>query len=140
MGCRNPRGNSTRVFKHKKGRADYALFTKDVSPNSPITFIEVKKFVEINNEVIREKLKYSFDLGVNYTIITDGDALYKAFEPGKTSSDRTVTQRSILRDDPYEIAFKALNIAKKATQETCPSNSRYKFHREPGSTNYCTIT
>ncbi|MEM1605306.1 MAG: hypothetical protein QXW41_03595 [Fervidicoccaceae archaeon] len=35
-------------------RADYALFTKDVSPNSPIAFIEVKKLVGINNEVVRE--------------------------------------------------------------------------------------
>jgi predicted type IV restriction endonuclease len=96
-----------------KGKADYALFIKELS-NNPIAFVEVKKLNGINSDVIREKLKYSFDLGVNYTIITDGDSwiLYKAFEPGIPPSERIVVQWSILRDDPYEIAFKALIIAK----------------------------
>jgi len=96
-----------------KGKADYALFIKELSRN-PIAFVEVKKLNGINPEVIREKLKYSFDLGVNYTIITDGDSwtLYKAFEPGIPPSERIVVQWSILKDDPYEIAFKALIIAK----------------------------
>jgi len=96
-----------------KGKADYALFIKELSKN-PIAFVEVKKLNGINPDVIREKLKYSFDLGVNYTIITDGDSwiLYKAFEPGIPSSERVIAQWSILKDDPYEIAFKALIIAK----------------------------
>jgi predicted type IV restriction endonuclease len=96
-----------------KGKADYALFIKELSKN-PIAFVEVKKLNGINSDVIREKLKYSFDLGVNYTIITDGDSwiLYKAFESGIPSSERIIARWSILKDDPYEIAFKALIIAK----------------------------
>jgi len=96
-----------------KGKADYALFIKELS-NNPIAFVEVKKLDGINQDVITEKLRYSFDLGVNYTIITDGDSwiLYKAFEPGIPSSERIIAQWSILKDDPYEIAFKALIIAK----------------------------
>jgi predicted type IV restriction endonuclease len=96
-----------------KGKADYALFIKELSKN-PIAFVEVKKLNGINSDVIREKLKYSFDLGVNYTIITDGDSwiLYKAFEPDTPASERIVAQWSILKDDPYEIAFKALIIAR----------------------------
>ena len=97
-----------------KGKVDYALFIKELSSKDPVAFIEVKKLNGITPEIIREKLKYSFDLGVNYTIITDGDSwiLYKAFKPGIPSSERVIAQWSILRDDPYEIAFKALVIAK----------------------------
>jgi predicted type IV restriction endonuclease len=97
-----------------KGKVDYALFIKELSSKDPVAFIEVKKLNGITPEIIREKLKYSFDLGVNYTIITDGDSwiLYKAFEPGIPSSERVIAPWSILRDDPYEIAFKALVIAK----------------------------
>jgi predicted type IV restriction endonuclease len=97
-----------------KGKADYALFIKELSSKDPVAFVEVKKLNGITPEVIREKLKYSFDLGVNYTMITDGDSwiLYKAFEPGVPLSERKIAQWSILRDDPYEIAFKALVIAK----------------------------
>jgi len=81
-----------------KGKADYALFIKEVSKN-PIAFVEVKKLNGINSDAIREKLKYSFDLGVNYTIITDGNSwiLYKAIEPGIPSSERIIAQWSILK-------------------------------------------
>ena len=96
-----------------EGKADYALFIKELSEN-PVAFVEVKKLNGITPEVIREKLKYSFESGVDYTIITDGDSwiLYKAYKRGVPSSERVEARWSILKDDPYEIAFKALIIAK----------------------------
>jgi len=95
-----------------EGKADYALFIKEVS-NIPIAFIEVKKFGGITGEIVREKLKYSFDSGVRYTIITDGNEwiLYDVFKPNVPFNERVVASWRILQDDPYEIIFKSLIIA-----------------------------
>jgi len=95
-----------------EGKADYALFIKEVS-NDPIAFIEVKKFGGITGEIVREKLKYSFDSGVRYTIITDGNEwiLYDVFKPNVPFNERVVASWRILQDDPYEIIFKSLIIA-----------------------------
>jgi len=95
-----------------EGKADYALFIKEVS-NDPIAFIEVKKFGGITGEIVREKLKYFFDSGVRYTIITDGNEwiLYDVFKPNVPFNERVVVSWRILQDDPYEIIFKSLIIA-----------------------------
>jgi predicted type IV restriction endonuclease len=95
-----------------EGKADYALFIKEVS-NIPIAFIEVKKLGGITGEIVREKLKYSFDSGVRYTIITDGNEwfLYDVFKPNVPFNERVVVSWRILQDDPYEILFKSLTIA-----------------------------
>jgi predicted type IV restriction endonuclease len=95
-----------------EGKADYALFIKEVS-NDPIAFIEVKKFGGITGEIVREKLKYSFDSGVRYTIITDGNEwiLYDVFKPNVPFNERVVVSWRILQDDPYEVIFKSLIIA-----------------------------
>ena len=95
-----------------EGKADYALFIKEVS-NDPIAFIEVKKLGGITGEIVREKLKYSFDSGVRYTIITDGNEwfLYDVFKPNVPFNERVVASWRILQDDPYEILFKSLIIA-----------------------------
>jgi predicted type IV restriction endonuclease len=95
-----------------EGKADYALFIKEVS-NDPIAFIEVKKLGGITGEIVREKLKYSFDSGVRYTIITDGNEwfLYDVFKPNVPFNERVVVSWRILQDDPYEVIFKSLIIA-----------------------------
>ncbi len=51
------------------GRADYAV----KHGGRIVAFIEAKPLGGISEEVIKEKLKYAFDSGVEFTVITDGD-------------------------------------------------------------------
>ncbi|NAY89624.1 MAG: hypothetical protein GU347_02775 [Desulfurococcales archaeon] len=94
-------------------RADYALSIKELVGGKPIAFIEVKKLGNITDKESKEKLKYAFVSGVKYTIMTDGDKwfLYDAFKEAPLDQ-RIIASWSILNDDPFEIAFKSLVIAK----------------------------
>ncbi|MEM4888527.1 MAG: hypothetical protein QXJ64_03705, partial [Thermosphaera sp.] len=62
----------------ESGRADYAV----KHGGRIVAFIEVKPLGGISEEVIKEKLKYAFDSGVEFTVITDGDTwlVYETFK------------------------------------------------------------
>ncbi|MEM4452836.1 MAG: winged helix-turn-helix domain-containing protein [Thermosphaera sp.] len=90
------------------GKSDYALKRdKEV-----VAFIEVKTLNSISDDVIRDKLKYAFDSGVEYTVITDGNTwlVYNAFKKSKLE-DRKICEWNIAEEDPGVVAFKALILA-----------------------------
>ncbi len=96
-----------------EGKPDYALFTKVYKePGKPIAFIETKALNGLSDDKIKDKLKYSFDEGVKYTIITDGNKwivydTLKQIEWNKKDILRWVMSE----EDPISIAFKLLAIA-----------------------------
>ncbi|MEM1510453.1 MAG: winged helix-turn-helix domain-containing protein [Thermofilaceae archaeon] len=92
----------------ESGRADYAV----KHDGRIVAFIEAKPLGGISEEVIKEKLKYAFDSGVNFTVITDGDTwlVYDAFM--KTEwRDRKISEWSIMKEEPAIVALKALILA-----------------------------
>ncbi|MEM4970112.1 MAG: winged helix-turn-helix domain-containing protein [Sulfolobales archaeon] len=93
-------------------RPDYALKIA----GKIVAFIEAKPLGGITDEAVKEKLKYSFDAGVRYTIITDGDTwiVFDAFKqvPWK---EKKISEWSITGEKPSDIAIKSLIIANIAS-------------------------
>ncbi|MEM4062326.1 MAG: winged helix-turn-helix domain-containing protein [Desulfurococcaceae archaeon] len=92
----------------ESGRADYAV----KHGGRIVAFIEVKPLGGISEEVIKEKLKYAFDSGVEFTVITDGDTwlVYETFKKAEWR-DRKISEWSITREEPAVVALKALILA-----------------------------
>ncbi|MEM4913689.1 MAG: winged helix-turn-helix domain-containing protein [Desulfurococcaceae archaeon] len=92
----------------ESGRADYAV----KHGGRIVAFIEAKPLGGISEEVIKEKLKYAFDSGVEFTVITDGDTwlVYETFKKAEWR-DRKISEWSITREEPAVVALKALILA-----------------------------
>lgn len=99
-------------YKTEKGRVDYALFIEGLSRGKPVAFIEVKALGKLTEESLDQIAKYALYEGVSYVVVTDGDqwALYDMSRQVPLK-EREVLRWSLLKDDPAEVAFKALSIA-----------------------------
>uniref|UniRef100_A0A7J3KGJ0 Restriction system protein Mrr-like N-terminal domain-containing protein n=1 Tax=Staphylothermus marinus TaxID=2280 RepID=A0A7J3KGJ0_STAMA len=92
----------------ESGRADYAI----KHGGRIVAFIEAKPLSGISKKVIKEKLKYAFDSGVEFTVITDGDTwlVYETFKKAEWR-DKKLSEWSITREEPAVVALKALILA-----------------------------
>lgn len=90
------------------GRVDYALKLA----GRVAAFIEAKPLYGITDDVIKEKLKYSVDAGIRYTIITDGNT-WRMFDAYKEVpwKEKEICKWSIAEDDAVAVAFNSLIIA-----------------------------
>lgn len=109
----------------EEGKPDYTLRLDGKS----IAFLEVKSLGNITEEVVREKLKYSFEKGVRYTIITDGDLwlIYDAFKSDVEWRERKVSEWRISKLSEEEVAFEALIIANIRTFGKRPREPIMRF-------------
>lgn len=89
-------------------RPDYALKLGE----KIVAFVEVKSLNGITEDIIKDKLRYSIESGVKYTVITDGNLwmIYDVFKevPWK---DREICRWNITEEDPATVAIKALTMA-----------------------------
>lgn len=93
-------------------RPDYALkFGETIK-----AFVEAKSLGGITDTVIIDKLKYSWQTGIQYTIITDGNVwmVFDAFKQVEWK-DRKILEWNVENENPSNIAIKSLIIANTAS-------------------------
>ncbi|MEZ0345253.1 MAG: winged helix-turn-helix domain-containing protein [Infirmifilum sp.] len=117
-------------YQTGEGRSDYAL----LRDGSPICFVEAKPLGGIKPEDIREKLKYSFEKGVQYTVITDGDQwlVYDVFR--RTDwQERKIAEWSVMHGDPSDAALSFLMLINAGTFGKRPQRPIFDAGLERGA-------